>query len=31
MDGQDRLRIIGDLPDAEARFAAVELLLGQLA
>lgn len=30
MDGQDKLRIIGDLPDAEARFAAVELLLGQL-
>jgi transcription-repair coupling factor (superfamily II helicase) len=30
MDGQDKLRIIGDLPDAEARFAAVELLLQEL-
>ncbi|VAX01350.1 Transcription-repair coupling factor, partial [hydrothermal vent metagenome] len=31
MDGQDKLRIISDLPDAEARFAAVELLLTELA
>jgi len=30
MDGQDKLRIISDLPDAEARFAAVELLLAEL-
>ncbi len=30
MDGQDKLRIISDLPDAEARFAAVELLLTEL-
>ena len=30
MDGQDKLRIITDLPDAEARFAAVELLLTEL-
>jgi transcription-repair coupling factor (superfamily II helicase) len=31
MDGQDKLRIIGDLPDAEARFTAVEILLNKLA
>ncbi|NOX92694.1 MAG: transcription-repair coupling factor, partial [Gammaproteobacteria bacterium] len=31
MDGQDKLRIISDLPDAGARFAAVELLLAELA
>ncbi len=30
IDGQDKLRILSDLPDAEARFAAVELLLGEL-
>ena len=30
MDGQDKLRIISDLPDTEARFAAVELLLAEL-
>ena len=30
MDGQDKLRIISDLPDAEARIAAVELLLDEL-
>ncbi|HHI93712.1 MAG TPA: transcription-repair coupling factor [Gammaproteobacteria bacterium] len=31
MDGQNKLRIISDLPDAEARFTAVELLLAELA
>jgi transcription-repair coupling factor (superfamily II helicase) len=30
MDGQDKLRIISDLPDAEARFAAIGLLLAEL-
>ncbi|HEC18167.1 MAG TPA: transcription-repair coupling factor [Gammaproteobacteria bacterium] len=30
MDGQDKLRIVSDLPDAEARFAGVELLLTEL-
>jgi transcription-repair coupling factor (superfamily II helicase) len=30
IDGQDKLRIISDLPDTESRFAAVELLLGEL-
>lgn len=30
MDGQDKLRIVSDLPDAESRFAAVELFLGEL-
>ncbi len=30
MDGQDKLRIISDLPDAEAKFAAIELLLAAL-
>ncbi len=30
MDGQDKLRIISDLPDAPARFAATELLLNEL-
>jgi len=31
MDGQDKLRIISDLPDVETRFAAVALLLAELA
>lgn len=31
IDGQDKLRIISDLPDAPARFAATELLLNELA
>lgn len=30
MDGQDKLRIVSDLPDAETRFAAIELLLSAL-
>ena len=30
MDGQDKLRIISDLPDAESRFAATEMLLAEL-
>ncbi|MDT8385372.1 MAG: transcription-repair coupling factor [Gammaproteobacteria bacterium] len=30
MDGQDKLRIIGDFPDAAARFAAMELFLHEL-